>query len=484
MEADEEREEEKFINLRGPSSPDGRLSIDDVISYIGFGPFQVVAFLLAGIATFAFMLDAALFGFIAESLEQAWHIGPVRFAVLPSVLGVANIIGGFFYGYLSDAYGRVWPFALCSFNIAVFSLASAFSPNFYTFVILRFGTSVGITAMMGLLYPMLVEFLPVKNRGKALIALFIIQALTSCLTGGMAWWLVPAYPKHGWRYLTIATSMPAFITVVYRLLFYYESPRFLITKGRYKKARRILAIMAKWNRKDLDDFIPSDKLFNDIMYAEFEQEKKKTRTLFETLRNMKHIFSKKYIRTTISLIIINVTCAGALWGASLFLPSLLSTMISNNYFIAFMGYLGQIPGILLMLIIVEWRNVGRLNSLRFFTILAIASYMLFGLIQNDVATPVLTILIFFSVIPLSALVNAYSSESYPTAFRSMAMNLFINVGAFFNIFTPFLGGASLEFFKHRPWMFSLIWSIFYIVQLITSFFLTREPLGMRLQDTA
>ena len=65
-----------------------------------------------------------------------------------------------------------------------------------------------------------------------------------------------------------------------------------------------------------------------------------------------------------------------------------------------------------MLIIVEWRGVGRLNTMRLYASLSIIFLLAFGLYQNEVATPVFTIMIYFSMLPLLGLVNAYSSESY------------------------------------------------------------------------
>lgn len=476
-----------LVNERREEDPlqgkDGgyKVSVDDVMNYIGFGPFQVVAFFLAGIASFSYSQDAALFAFIVKPVEQEWGLSPLQFAILPSITGIANIIGGFVYGYLSDSFGRVWPFALCAFNIAICSLASAFSPNFYTFVALRFATSLGITACLALLYPLLVEFLPVKNRGKALVALYLVQAVTACITGGLAWWLIPTYKRYGWRYLTLFSSVPAFITLIYRLIFYYQSPRFLISKGKYEAARKILAKMCKWNGKDLNNYLPQRKEFSELVVTDFKESKW---NCTETIHNFLFIFKRFYLRTTLALLVINTTNAGTFWGASLFIPSLLSDITSNSYFIAFIGYLGQIPGIFLMLIIVEWKEVGRLNSLRLYTALSIVFFLLFGLIQNEVATPVFTIMIYFSMIPLSALVMAYSSESYPTTFRALAINLFNNVGAFVNIFTPYIGGYSTELFATKPWLFSVTWAALYVVQFIATFFLTREPLGMKLQDSS
>ena len=111
--------------------------------------------------------------------------------------------------------------------------------------------------------------------------------------------------------------------------------------------------------------------------------------------------------------------------------------------------------------------------MQLYTALSIIFLLAFGLYQNEVATPVFTIMIYFSITPISALVNAYSSESYPTTFRALALNLFNNAGAFVSIFTPYIGGYSTELFVERPWLFSLV----HIQYTIYSYFLS---LGMRL----
>ena len=87
----------------------------------------------------------------------------------------------------------------------------------------------------------------------------------------------------------------------------------------------------------------------------------------------------------------------------------------NPYFTSFFGYLGQIPSILLMSIIVEWKGVGRLNSLCFFTLTTVALFLLFALVHNLVATSVLTIFIYFGMVPQISLLFMYMSEVYPTA---------------------------------------------------------------------
>ena len=137
--------------------PRASVSLDSALNEIGFGPYQVLAFLLAGLTSLACGTDIVVFSLIADSLHSEWGVDGVQFALLPSATGVSNILGGVVYGYVCDSYGRVWPYVLAMLNISIFSLASAFSPNFVTFLCLRLIVSFGITGGTLMLYAALVE---------------------------------------------------------------------------------------------------------------------------------------------------------------------------------------------------------------------------------------------------------------------------------------------------------------------------------------
>ncbi len=91
----------------------------------------------------------------------------------------------------------MWPYAIILLQIAVFGLASGFSTTFAMLVVLRDLVSVSVEGAVIVLYPTLVEFLPVRNRGKVMVLVTLVQAVGACLTGGLAWWLIPTYPEKG-----------------------------------------------------------------------------------------------------------------------------------------------------------------------------------------------------------------------------------------------------------------------------------------------
>ena len=455
-----------------------KVSIDDVLNFIGFGPLQIIAYFLAGLTSLAFGFETLTFAFIDIPVQREWNLTGLQYAVIPSVTGVTNILGGFFYGCVSDNYGRVWPYALAAANIAVFSLASAFSPNFITMIALRALTSFGITGSVSMIYPTLAEFLPVRNRGKVLVLAFLIQAIGNCATAGLAWWLIPTFTKNGWRYLIIATAIPSFLTTVYRLVFFIESPRFLIAKGKFAKARKTLSRMAWMNGKNLNDFLPEEREFQYMVSIETRTEE----TCLQSFSKFLVIFKPLYLRRTICLIVIYVVETVTYFASSLFLPAVLKKLnVHSPYFTIFVGFLGQIPGILLMSIIIEWKYVGRLNSLRFFTLLSVISFLLLAFVQTTVTIPVFTIFIYFSLIPIMPLLFTYMSECYPTTVRTFAASFFNNVTTVMTIIFSFVSGYLSD--VSIPWLYPTVWAGLLVFQFIVSLFLNYETLNVNLIDT-
>ncbi len=55
-------------------------------------------------------------------------------------------------------------------------------------------------------------------------------------------------------YYVAASGLPTFFVTSLRLAFYFESPRFLIAKGKYHQAWKIFQIISKINRVDLSEY--------------------------------------------------------------------------------------------------------------------------------------------------------------------------------------------------------------------------------------
>ena len=235
--------------------------------------------------------------------------------------------------------------------------------------------------------------------------------------------------------------------------------------------------MAHMNGKNLNDFLPEDVNIQKLIVIETQI----NHSFWQTAKDFCIIFKSPYLKRTVLISIAYVLEGMSAYGAILFLPNFLNTLNVDPYFTAFFGYLAQIPGVLLMSIIVEWRHVGRLNSLRFFTALTVVSFVLFAVVQNEVTIPVFTILIFFSMIPIDALFNTYISECYPTRIRALALVFFNNILSISEMFIPFVSGYVAD--VTIPWLYPVVWAGLFSLQFLILLFFNFETLGAELTDT-
>lgn len=139
------------------------VSPDDVLNFTGFGPFQVIAFILSGLTYFAFGCDGSVYVFMGDSVRKEFNITETEYALLPGSTAAPNILGAIVFSILSDRFGRWWPYIVVMTWMGVFSIASAWAPSFGVLIALRCGTSFAIGGITCLVMPTIIEFLPVKS---------------------------------------------------------------------------------------------------------------------------------------------------------------------------------------------------------------------------------------------------------------------------------------------------------------------------------
>ena len=451
-----------------------RLTPDDLLNFIGFGRFQVLAFLLAGLTYITYGFDVSVFIFVGTSVEDVWGLSNLAYAGALGATAIPNVIGVAISSFLADRIGRVWPYTLSLAICGVFGLASAFAPNFPVFIALRCLTSVGVGGVGVLTYPCLIEVLPVRNRGKMSVLVVLLPAIGLCIASGTAWFLLTHYHSYGWRYYIIATAIPSLFMVFYRLVFYYDSPRFLIVGGKLRKSWKVFSVMAKINGLKLTEFITEEDFYATFSTEARGSKKSTSVTLFFS------IFKPHYLRRTLCVTVLVITESFGYLGSTLFLPEYLHKLGQDLYFSIFVAFVAQIPGILFMSIIVEWPRVGRLNSMRLFSALSVVFFLLFGFIQTPVTISVFLVFLYFCMIPILSLIYTYISESYPTSIRAQATAYFFALQLLLSIIYPFVSGLIVGF--DISWLYPAVWAGVFLVQFVAALVLNYEPYGKYLED--
>jgi MFS transporter, putative metabolite:H+ symporter len=146
------------------------------------------------------------------------------------------MLGSFATGFLGDRYGRRFTYQT---NLAVFgfaSLASAFAPNIYVLILLRFIMGLGLGAENVVGYSTMTEFIPPQARGKWLGAMSFIVVLGLPATALVGTIVIPIF---GWRAMFVIGGLGALV-VWYLRKALPESPRWLESVGRYDEAEALL----------------------------------------------------------------------------------------------------------------------------------------------------------------------------------------------------------------------------------------------------
>lgn len=453
------------------------VSADDVLDFIGLGLFQAIAFMLIGSTFCIFGCNQAVYNYLGDGLRAEWNITAAEYAILPALTAPASIIGAAFFSILSDRFGRWWPYALCLGWFGISALVSAFANSFPVLIVLRCILSLAMGGVSGFVYSTLVEFLPIKNRGSVTVLLMLMYALGMCLSCGLAWWLIPTYHTYGWRYYIFACAIPTPFIFLFRLLFPFESPRYLISNGKFLEAWKVFNTIARLNGKTLSDCITSDAFTCNFASGNGKHHSgEKTKISKKIL----YVIHHKNLKWTVPLCILTTTQTFGYQISIIFLMDFLKRVDAHGYFTLLAVSVAQLPGILLLSIIVEWPRVGRLNSFRFFSGLAAFFFLLLTFVQTSISIPLFLIFIFFSSAATQGVLFTYIAEVFPTSIRSVAVSYFYVLSELIYLFGSF--GASAAANMSQQWVFPGVFTGIFLTQFCVSFVLIYEPKGKTLKD--
>ena len=173
-----------------------------------------------------------------------------QIASLTTSVFVGQLFGSMFWGPFADKYGRRFAYLVAGSTIAVASWASGFAPNYASLVFFRTIVGVGIGGST-VPFDLVAEFLPPNVRGSNLILLELFWTAGSMMVIGAAWLLLGS---NGWRALIYVTAVPMTLVLVVAFWLLPESPRWLLSKGRFGDAEKIILQAARSGGVDIAPF--------------------------------------------------------------------------------------------------------------------------------------------------------------------------------------------------------------------------------------
>jgi len=183
--------------------------------------------------------DYYIIGFVLAFIVIPWKLSFAATAIVLLSAGVGSFLGSFFFGWLADRYGRM---KVCFITIATFTLPSIFmyftpEGNWIYLTVFRFIVGFGVGGLYSVDLPLVEEFMPTRVRGAVGGIVTALIPAGTLLGSFCAAYLTPVL---GWRGLFLIGLAPAALAVLFRL-WMRESPRWLISQGRYEQAVKSIA---------------------------------------------------------------------------------------------------------------------------------------------------------------------------------------------------------------------------------------------------
>ncbi len=399
-----------------------RLSVEEAIERVGFGRFQRRLLWICGAGWAADAMEVLLISFALPAIRKEWGLTTAQAGLLGTAIFLGMLGGAWFWGTVSDRLGRKLGFVLTILIDSGFGLASAFSPNFHTLLVLRALTGFGVGGTLPVDYAIFAEYLPKGRRGRYLVLLEAFWALGALLAAGLSWLVVP---RAGWRLLLGLSALPGLLVFWIRR-HVPESPRFLLVHGREEEARKILIAVAAENGRTLpEDFrLEAPQVFP---------------------ARIRDLWHRKYARTTALLWLIWFCISLGYYGVFTWLPNLLvverGLTLVRSYTYVFLITLAQLPGYFSAAYFVE--RVGRRPTLGVYLLgSGLCTYLFAVAIQPWSYVAAAFGMSFFALGAWGAL-YAYTPEVYPTQLRTTGMGAASGMTRVAGALAPALGGVLL-----------------------------------------
>ena len=418
-------EDSAFYAFNAPRDEDPK-SMQEVIETLGLGKFQIILFIICGLATMADACEVNLLTFSTQLARDEWNLTAAESASIASVVFAGEFIGGFIWGPISDRFGRRRAFFYSLSTTVFLGLLSAASTGFLMLLGLRFLVGIGV-AGIGVPFVILIEMVPKKWRSPMGLYIQGFWSIGSVYVATSAWLTAESL---GWRWLTVLTSLPLLLALLcYPWL--PESPRWLLDQGKLDQAQKIIDQIARVN-----GVTTSVKIMNVRKPVDNENT--------TTMSQCKRIFTSPLNKVTSMLFAIGLFFGFAYYGVVIFDHKVFSPVAGQkfDYQSIFFVSIFEVVGLLAADLLSKTIRSEKAQSL-LFLVAGLGTVLL----SLNLSTGWLVLLMGIgrgAVFGAQAIFWVVTPEHYPTLVRSTAYGLCYAVSRIGSFATPYWGNSSFS----------------------------------------
>ncbi|XP_023237727.1 organic cation transporter protein-like [Centruroides sculpturatus] len=372
---------------------------------------------------------------------------------------VGFLVSAIVSGQISDRHGRR-PVIISGlvFHI-IFGILCSFSPYYWMFTVSRFFLSIGITASNLTLYVYVMEVVGPTHREKGMVTICFSFGIGLLILPGISWFL------NDWTYIQLCSTLPSILLLAF-ISFTPESPRWLLTHGRLRKAEKVIRNIMKMNKMHAEDLT---EIIEELYWKIKTNEEKRKMNFLHLIRN-KELRKITFIMYILWLVIMFDVYALSLnadiTGGNIFL-----------FFVLFSSLQFCVSGVLKIIL----PRFGRRRILMFAYLLVGVTSLLVTAVPNDLIW-LRIVFVVLSRCCVSIAINTiygFTLELYPTVVRNVGIgscSTFSRIGA---IVAPFMKDLSEKVYWSVPFI------IIGVLTLSSGFLILPLPetKRIRLNDT-
>ena len=431
-------------------------------------------------------LEVTLAGSVAAALQTSprLHLTGEQVGLTGSAYLAGAVLGSLYFGHLTDRLGRKRLFNVTLGVYLVATALTAFSWDFYSFLLFRFFTGAGIGGEYSAINSAIQELIPARLRGRIDLAIngsFWVGAAGGALLSVALLDPHLLAPDLGWR-MAFGSGAVLGLVILYLRRFLPESPRWLMIHGRPGEAARVVSeIEAR--------VMASESVTLPPVSASLALGPSHKVTLVSVARTLLRLYPG---RTTLGLVL--MASQAFVYNAIFFTYALVLTRFYGVaadrvglYILPFA--VGNFLGPLLLGPLFD--SVGR-KTMIFATyglsglLLAVTAQLFYlGLLDATTQTAMWSIVFFFASAAASA---AYLTvgESFPLEVRAIAIALFYAFGTGVGgVVGPLLFGALIDTGSRVSIFYGyLVGGVLMIVAAIVAGFLAANAERRSLEDVA
>ena len=207
--------------------------------------FSVKMVFLATLGMFSTGVTLFINSQVASALQCQWRLTSFDLTCITIAFLLGEGVGGWFWGRMSDIYGRKRILIFSTFMAMYFTLLSSASQSFIYYTIYRFLIGTVYNSVMTLTIVYNTEYTRSSDHGLAVLWYNIVFLAGNLF--GIAVSFV-TLNKYGWRVYIIYTTVPCIVLSIPKFLL-KESIRYLQVKGKTKDIIKILNTITRAVKK-------------------------------------------------------------------------------------------------------------------------------------------------------------------------------------------------------------------------------------------